>query len=147
DPALPQAHFILGLLATSVYDWDEAEAQYRAALALNPNYAECHHQYGVLFEAFGRNEKAVAQVKIAIELDPLSDSNRNQLSVIAFTSRNYDLAIAELESLHEAAWPAPLAMSYAHKKMFPKALAVIEKCESSNTAADFCITIRAQIYG
>ena len=147
DPALPQAHFILGLLATSVYDWDEAEAQYRAALALNPNYAECHHQYGVLFEAFGRNEEAVAQVKIAIELDPLSDSNRNQLGVIAFTSRNYDLAIAELENLHEAAWPAPLAMSYAHKKMFPKALAVMEKCESSGTAADFCITIRAQIYG
>ena len=62
DPSLPQAHLALGVLAQGDYNWSEAEAQYRAALTLNPNCAECHHQYGAFLEAMGRNEEAVLQL-------------------------------------------------------------------------------------
>jgi TolB-like protein/DNA-binding winged helix-turn-helix (wHTH) protein len=144
DPSLPQAHFALGLLATSNYNWTEAEAQYRTSLRLDPNYAECHHQYGALLEALGRNEEAIAQVKDAIELDPLSDADRNQLAMIAFTTRQYDLAIAQFESLHGAAWSPPLALSYAEKRMFPQALAALKNC---GLDSNFCLTTLSQIYG
>jgi TolB-like protein/DNA-binding winged helix-turn-helix (wHTH) protein len=147
DPSLPQAHLALGLLATSDYNWAESEAQYRAALELNPNCAECHHQYGVLLEGLGRNKEAIAQVKQAIELDPLSDDNRNQLAMIAFTARQYDLAIAQFESLHGAAWSPPLALSYAEKKMFPEAIAALKDCEARHINGDVCLTTLSQIYG
>ena len=142
DPSLPQAHLAMGLLATIDYKWTEAEAQYKAALAVDPNYSECHHQYGVLFEGQGRNEEAVAEVNLAIETDPLSDGNRNQLAVIALTSRNYDLAVAQFESLHDAAWTVPFASAYAQKRMFPEALAILRNCDNAS-----CIGVRGDIYG
>ena len=48
----------------------------------------------------------------AIELDPLPDADRNQLAMIAFTTRQYDLAIDHFECLHGAAWSPALALSY-----------------------------------
>jgi TolB-like protein/DNA-binding winged helix-turn-helix (wHTH) protein/Tfp pilus assembly protein PilF len=142
DPSLPQGHLAMGLLATSDYNWAEAEAQYKEALAINPNYSECRHQYGVLFEGQGRNAEAVAQVRLAIEMDPLSAANRNQSAVIAYTSRNYDLAIAQFEKLHEDAWKEPLALAYAQNSMFAKALANMQNCDDAG-----CLAVRADIYG
>jgi tetratricopeptide (TPR) repeat protein len=146
DPSLPQAHRALGLLAQSDYNWSEAEIQYRAALTLNPNCAECHHVYGVFLEGMGRNEEAVVQVKQAIELDPLSSDNRNQLALISFTARQFDLAISQFESLGEAAWWAPLALSYVEKSRFDEALAASKKCEI-HWGSDFCLVVQSRIYG
>ena len=146
DPSLPQAHLALGLLAIGDYNWSEAEAQYRAALTLNPNCAECHHLYGAFLEAMGRNEEAVVQVKQAIELDPLSPDNRNQLAMISFTARQFDLAISQFESLHEDAWWAPLALSYAERNRFDEALAAAKNCEI-HWGSDFCLVVQSRIYG
>jgi adenylate cyclase len=146
DPSLPQAHLALGLLAQGDYNWSESEVQYRAALTLNPNCAECHHQYGVFLEGMGRNEEAVVQVKQAIELDPLSSENRNQLAMISFTARQFDLAISQFESLHESAWWALLALSYAKMGRFDEAIATAKKCEI-HWGSDFCLVVQSRIYG
>jgi len=145
DPSLPQAHLALGLLAQGDYNWSEAEVRYRAALTFNPNCAECRHQYGVFLEGMGRNEEAVVQVKQAIELDPLSSENRNQLAMISFTARQFDLAISQFESLHEAAWWAPLAVSYAERGRFDDALAASKNCEI-RWGSDFCLVVQSHIY-
>jgi TolB-like protein/DNA-binding winged helix-turn-helix (wHTH) protein len=50
DASLPRAHLALGLLMTNDWNWPEAERQYQLALKLDPNCAECHHQYGALFK-------------------------------------------------------------------------------------------------
>src|SRR5215472_16616627 len=145
DPSLPQAHLALGLLAQGDYNWSEAEVQYGAALTLNPNCAECHHEYGVFLEGMGRNEEAVVQVKQAIELDPMSSDNRNQLALISFTARQFDLAISQFESLGEAAWWAPLALSYVEKNRFDEALAASKNCEV-HWGSDFCLVVQSRIY-
>jgi len=145
DPSLPQAHLALGLLAQGDYNWSEAEVRYRAALTFNPNCAECRHQYGVFLEGMGRNEEAVVQVKQAIELDPLSPDNRNQLAMISFTARQFDLAISQFESLHETAWWAPLALSYAERSRFDEALAASKNCEI-HWGSDFCLVVQSRIY-
>ena len=146
DPSLPQAHQALGLLAEGDYDWSEAEAQFRTALTLNPNCDECHHLYGVFFEAMGRNEEAVVQIKRAIELEPLSPGPRNQLGLISFTARQFDLAISQFESLHEDAWWAPLALAYAERNRFDEALAAAKSCEI-HWGSDFCLVVQSHIYG
>ena len=50
-----------------------AEAMYRRALELNPNYATAYYWYGFLLrEYLGRYEEALALHRKAAELDPLS---------------------------------------------------------------------------
>jgi serine/threonine-protein kinase len=144
DPSLARAHLALGLLMTNEWNWPEAERQYRLALSLNPNCAECHHQYGVLLQAFGRNEEAVKQIEYAIELDPLDDANRLQLAAIAFTSRQYDLAISRFEALHTGSWPA-FAWSYAQKEMYVEAIEKAKICESNSANAQ-CLAKLAYVY-
>jgi eukaryotic-like serine/threonine-protein kinase len=54
------------------YDWAGSEAEFRRALALNPNYAFAHDQFGIGLALQGRFEEAIAEGKRASELDPLS---------------------------------------------------------------------------
>jgi tetratricopeptide (TPR) repeat protein len=142
DPSLAPAHLALGLLATSDYNWAEAQAQYQASLRLDPSCAECYHQYGRLIEMLGRNDEALVQVNQAIELDPINDGDRNQLAAIAFTARKYDLAITQFESLHEAADFVLLTVAYLEVKRFPEALATAKKCKGS----DLCPIHLALVY-
>ena len=142
DASLAHAHLAQGLLATNDWNWPEAERQYRLAISLDSNCAECHHQYGVLLQGLGLNEDAVTQIKYAVELDPLDDGNRNQLALIALTSRQYDLAIARFEALRNSAWRSPLGLSYAKKERYPEAIAILKKCETN-----FCLGFLAQVYG
>ena len=54
------------------YDWAGCESEFHRALALNPNYAFAHDQFGVVLALQGRLDEAVAEGKRAAELDPLS---------------------------------------------------------------------------
>jgi tetratricopeptide (TPR) repeat protein len=53
-------------------DWPACEREYRRAIALNPNYAFAHDQFGIGLAFTGRFDEAVAEGKRAAELDPLS---------------------------------------------------------------------------
>jgi TolB-like protein/Flp pilus assembly protein TadD len=54
-------------------DFEGAEAMYRRALELNPNYARAYFYYGFLLRvSLGRYEEALALSRKAAELDPLS---------------------------------------------------------------------------
>jgi tetratricopeptide (TPR) repeat protein len=114
------------ILLNPGWNWSGAENQYRLALKLNPNCADCHFQYGVLLAGLGRNEEAIAQTNQAIELDPLSGLYRNWLAAIAFFSRQYDLSIKLAENLSDD-WAYSLGVCYAQKKMYPEAIASFEK--------------------
>jgi TolB-like protein len=54
------------------YDWAGAEAEYRRAFALNPNYAFAHDQFGIGLGFQARFDEAIAEGKRAEALDPLS---------------------------------------------------------------------------
>ena len=54
------------------YDWAGCEREFRRAIALNPNYAFAHDQFGLALAFQGRLEEAIAEGTRAAELDPLS---------------------------------------------------------------------------
>jgi TolB-like protein/DNA-binding winged helix-turn-helix (wHTH) protein/Tfp pilus assembly protein PilF len=54
------------------FDWAGADRDYRRAIALDPNSAQAHHDYGEYFTGVGNAKRAIAELKIARELDPLS---------------------------------------------------------------------------
>jgi TolB-like protein/DNA-binding winged helix-turn-helix (wHTH) protein/Tfp pilus assembly protein PilF len=127
DPMLVRAHMAKALIVLgSEWNWSGAEDQYRIALKLNPNCADCHFLYGVLLSGLGRFDEANAQVNQAIALDPLSSLYRNWLSAIAYFSGQNDLAIKLAESLSDE-FAFSLALPYAQKKMYPEAIANFEK--------------------
>lgn len=73
DDSLAEAHTAMAGIMTE-HDWNfaGAEPEYLKAIELNPNYANARHWYGEYLLAMGRIPEALAQLKKAQELDPLS---------------------------------------------------------------------------
>jgi TolB-like protein/DNA-binding winged helix-turn-helix (wHTH) protein/Tfp pilus assembly protein PilF len=70
---LGEAYNSLAGIKEEAGDFVGAEATYRRALELNPNYALTYHWYGVLLlNKLGRPEEALTLFLRAVELDPLS---------------------------------------------------------------------------
>jgi len=73
DDTSAEAHSSLGLFKYAFdYDWAGSETELRRAIALNPSYAEAHHQLGWVLALQGREDDALVEFKRASELDPLS---------------------------------------------------------------------------
>jgi TolB-like protein/DNA-binding winged helix-turn-helix (wHTH) protein/Tfp pilus assembly protein PilF len=148
DPSLARAHLALGLIVlNSGWNWSGAENEYRIALKLNPNCGECYGVYGALLMALGRNDEAIVQTNRAIELDPLRTEYREALAFIAFSSRQYDLAIKHCENLNSDNSAILVGFSYAQKNMYPEAIANLEKGVARSGRLASNLGYLAQVYG
>ena len=74
DPRSAEAHTSLGVIRGQFeWNWVEAEALYRRAIAISPNYATAYHWLsGDVHAVHGRFEQAEEGLRIALRLDPLS---------------------------------------------------------------------------
>jgi TolB-like protein/Tfp pilus assembly protein PilF len=74
DPELAEAHSLAAsLISRYEWGWAEAEQHYRAALRFAPNAADVHDDYASGFLApLGRTEEALAENRVARELEPYS---------------------------------------------------------------------------
>jgi TolB-like protein/Tfp pilus assembly protein PilF len=97
DDSLAEAHTSLAY-AKHLFDWDweGAEADFKRALRLNPNYANARHWYAHLLMAIGRLDEALVESLRALELDPISAVMNNHLGWHYMYARDYDAAIAQL---------------------------------------------------
>ena len=102
DEQLGEAHASLGFFRF-VYDWDftGAEAEFKRALALTPNYAEAHHWYAIYLANMGRHQEADQYASRAIELDPLSLMMNITPALNYYLAREYDHAIEQLQKVIE----------------------------------------------
>jgi len=67
------AHAALGnIIIYYDYDFVGEEREEKRAIELNPNYATAHHWYSELLMGLGRHEEALAEIRRALEIDPLS---------------------------------------------------------------------------
>jgi TolB-like protein/DNA-binding winged helix-turn-helix (wHTH) protein len=96
DENLAEAHTSLGVVKFS-YDWDfpGAEQELKRATALNPNYSNAHHAYSVLLGVLGRPDESIAEIRKAVEVDPLSVPVRNMLASRLSSYGRCDEAIKE----------------------------------------------------
>jgi TolB-like protein/Tfp pilus assembly protein PilF len=95
DPNLAEAHVLLANVKQEQWHWADAEAEYRRALALNPNSAAAHEGLALWLVCQGRADEAVAWAERGRELDPLAVSFED-FGWILFQTRHYDQAIHEL---------------------------------------------------
>ena len=139
DERLAEAHTSLGALKWE-YEWDEsgAEKEYRRAITLNPSYATAHQWYAEELAAVGREDEALAEIKRAQELDPLSLPISTVAGWILYLGRHYDQAIDQYRRTLEMDSNFPVAHAYlgrAHVRKGNFEQAIIE-CQTANRLSE-----------
>jgi serine/threonine protein kinase/Tfp pilus assembly protein PilF len=133
DNTLAEAYTSLAMVKDSLeWDWVGAERDYKRAIELNPSYATAHHWYAFHLTGLGRHDEAIAEIKIAQELDPLSLIISRNLGMFFYYARQYDKAIEAFQrtidmdpSFSEAHFG--LGVAYFQKSMYEEALAEFQK--------------------
>ncbi len=103
DDSLAEAHASSGrILSGYDFAFDQSIKKFERAIQLNPNYAMAHHwiSSGPL-SALARFDRAIAEGRRAVELDPLSLVDNVDLGWVYFAARRYDEAIAQMRKAIE----------------------------------------------
>ncbi|MBS0382449.1 MAG: TIR domain-containing protein [Proteobacteria bacterium] len=104
DSRLVEAHTSLAYRTTNYeWDWEGAEARFKLAFDLNPNYSVCHHWYSHLLVALGRTDESLKESKRCLELDPLDHLTNAHLAWHHLFSRQFEEAVeqcAKTEEMH-----------------------------------------------
>lgn len=133
DPTLAEAHTSLAFIKVwHEWDWPNAEAEYKRAIELNPNYSTAHHWYGELLVIMGRFDEGFRELKLAQEADPLSLIINADIGKMHFFARHPDQAIEQLKKTIEMEHSFPLshlflAMAYRQKGMYNEAIKEVEE--------------------
>src|SRR5215471_372282 len=101
DDTLAEAHASQALVEHSDFGWLAAGEQFRRALELNPNYATAHHWFANYLAQLGRFDEAVAEIRRARTLDPLSIGIATAYGAVLYLARRYDEAAGQLKKALE----------------------------------------------
>jgi TolB-like protein/DNA-binding winged helix-turn-helix (wHTH) protein len=104
DGTLAEAHTSLAAVRIlHDWDWQGAEQEFHRALELNPNFAQAHHWYGnLLLGPEGRHDEAIAELRRAQELDPLSVIINADTGFAYYLAGDYDLALQTYQKVEAA---------------------------------------------
>ena len=93
DDTLAEAHTSLGIYFL-FYEWDWAAAQreFQRALALDQQSSDARHFYGHYLEAVGQTDEAIAVMKRATGIDPLSLIINNEYGWALYLGRRFSEA-------------------------------------------------------
>jgi TolB-like protein/DNA-binding XRE family transcriptional regulator len=152
DSRLAEAHATLAYRTTH-YDWDwtTAEAQYRRALELNPNYAVSHHWYSHYLTAMGRTAESLAASKRCLELDPLDLVINIHMAWHHHFARQYDEAVEQCWKTNElhpnSFWPPYFfALAYQQQGKIAEAAAEFKKAIQMSGSVTFTIAGLGHLY-
>ncbi|HUG00736.1 MAG TPA: hypothetical protein VML95_02610 [Longimicrobiales bacterium] len=95
NPTDVEALVAAGSLETRRYEFEQADALFRRALAVSPGSALVYNWYGDLFQMWNRGAEALAMEQKAAELDPLQPANHLNLAMA------YEM-VGDLESAEAA---------------------------------------------
>jgi serine/threonine protein kinase/Flp pilus assembly protein TadD len=127
-PNLAEAHFALGQVKFSDWQWAEAEREYKLSIELNPNLAKAYSGLQGYLVVMGRYDEAIAEAKRSVELDPVDYVAATRLSIAFHRARRYDETIETAKRVIEMEpnfffSHLALADAYAAKGMYKEAIA------------------------
>jgi predicted CXXCH cytochrome family protein len=111
DADRPEAHLNLGLLDMRRRQPDEAEAEYRTALRLDPRFVPAMANLADLDRARGQDQRGAELLRQAMAIEPDNADIRHALGLLLV--RQHDYATA-LPLLHQASDLAPGNARYAY---------------------------------
>ena len=93
------AHHGLGNAYLALGEMEKAIDQYRAAIAIEPNYAMSHYNLGIALASVGRLDEAIAEYAKVIELQPDNAEAHNNLGNALSMQGRWGEAIAEYQKV------------------------------------------------
>lgn len=128
DPLLAEGYTSRAFVKLA-YDWDwlGAEADFKRALELNPQYPTAHQWYASYLAQMGKFELARQEIENAQQLDPLSPIISSNAGLYSYYGHRYDDAIEQYQKTLEIDpnfWVARhyLGLAYAKKGAFEQAI-------------------------
>lgn len=153
DGRLVEAHTSLAYRTTNYeWDWEKAEAGFKRAFGLNPNYAVCHHWYSHLLVTLGRTGESLRESKRCLELDPLDYLTNAHLAWHYQFSRQYDEAIeqcAKTNELHPDSFFPAYLLGLAHEQQghVDRALAAFQMAVKMAGSVTYAAAGLGHLYG
>jgi TolB-like protein/DNA-binding winged helix-turn-helix (wHTH) protein/Flp pilus assembly protein TadD len=152
DSTLSEAHNSLAF-CFDAFDWDleSAGKEFQRAIELNPGYATAHHWYAWHLSLLGRYDEAIAEMRKAKSLDPLSLIINADLAELLVIAHFYDESIIQSRKTIEmdpnfALAHNQLAQAYLQKHMNGEAIAELQKAVELSTGCPTCIANLARAY-
>ena len=137
EETLAEAHTSLAFVKTfSDWDWMGAEKEFKQAIEFNPGYATAHQWYAEHLTMKGQYAEAIAELKRAQELDPLSLIIGVASAVTLFCgTRRYDRVIEECQKVLEidpnfGGALNVLGMVYRERAMYEEAIEAFQKART-----------------
>ena len=140
DDSLAEAHTSLAFYYRMSWRWVESEKEFKKAISLNPNYPTAHHWYEVLLRSLGRLDEALAEIKRAQELDPLSAVLEVNIGAVYVMRDDLDSAMEHSRRLVELDPNFPLAHQisgtvYLKQRRFAEAITEFQQNVANDRTA------------
>lgn len=132
DSSLAEAHTSLGYVYNNLWQWKEAEEEFKRAIKLNPNYPTAHHWYSLCLLDVGRIDEAKAEIKRAHELDPLSLIIGTTVTYAYLAEGDATFSAAQSKKVVDLDPNFPrgheyLGLAYLKQGRYPEAIAELQK--------------------
>jgi tetratricopeptide (TPR) repeat protein len=130
----PHAHYNLGFFYGKRGRFDDAIAQFKETLAIDPNHVNAHNNLGLAYDGKGMLDEAIAEFNKTLAINPHLAEAHNNLGMTFQKKGMLDEAIAEYR---EALTIRPtmaeahhnLSATYYYKKNYRLAIAHCDKAE------------------
>jgi tetratricopeptide (TPR) repeat protein len=152
DSTLGEAHNSLAFcLDAFEWDFDSAGKEFQRAIELNPGYATAHHWYAWHLGLLGRYDEAIAEMRKAENLDPLSLIINADLAELLLIAHLYDDSIQQSRKTIEmdpnfALAHNQLGLAYLEKRMHDEAIAELQKAVRLSGDSPTCVANLASAY-
>ncbi|HEY2620505.1 MAG TPA: tetratricopeptide repeat protein [Acetobacteraceae bacterium] len=113
DADRPEAHLNLGLLDVRQRQGDQAEAEYRAALRIDPRFVPALANLADLDRMRGMDQWGAELLRRALEIEPNNADVRHSLGLLLVRQHDYVGALALLRQAHELA-PGDARYAYVY---------------------------------
>jgi len=158
DDTIADAHSALGtVLGSGEFDWAGAEREFQRALELSLSSTVVRYDYAWCYAMWflfpqGRVEQALAEIRRALELDPLDPFYNSLLGHLLYSLRKFERAI---EQLRHAVDLDPmfsfsylfLSITYAQNGQFEEALSAAEKANQFSGGNALTLGTLGSLYG
>ena len=152
DNSLSEAHTSLAFCLDGFdWNWEAAEKEFKQGIELNPGYATAHHWYSWHLSLLGRNSEAIAEMRKAENLDPLSLIINSDLAELLLIAHFSDESIQQSRKTIEmdpgfALAHNQLAQAYLEKHRYGEAIAELQKAIQLSGGSPTCIANLARAY-
>ncbi|HEY9284952.1 MAG TPA: winged helix-turn-helix domain-containing protein [Pyrinomonadaceae bacterium] len=153
DDSLAEAHASLAMIKFWYdYDWAGAEHEFRRALELNPGASLAHQRYGEYLMFTERFDEALAELRLAQSLDPLSLWIGVSLGTNLFLMGRYEQAIEQVMKVLEMDphyYPARfcLGMIRLRQGRLAEAVAEFQKARQAEEDSSFALGFIGYAHG